>query len=178
MKKQNKRLLSALLAFVLLMTSFPVIGAASGAFAITYEGEVVSQVEFYEHERIAVAAENNPESGYQWQIKIPETDQWVNIQGQNAQTIQLSKAVVGSLSVNGVAYVRCAATSNGEETDYTDDLCVTVKEAEPVVQIPVAQAPAAVVVPEPVPTEPVPAETAEPVEETEAPVEETEAPVE
>ena len=178
MKKQNKRLLSALLAFVLLMTSFPVIGAASGAFAITYEGEVVSQVEFYEHERIAVAAENNPESGYQWQIKIPETDQWVNIQGQNAQTIQLSKAVVGSLSVNGVAYVRCAATSNGEETDYTDDLCVTVKEAEPVVQIPVAQAPAAVVVPEPVPTEPVPAETAAPAEETEAPVEETEAPVE
>ena len=176
MNKMNKRILSALLALILLMTNFPVISFASDTFAITYEGEKVTQVEFYEHERIAVTAENNPGDAYQWQIKIPDSEQWVNIQGQISQNINLSKAVVGSLSVNGIAYVRCAALSSGTETDYTAELCVTVKEDAPVAQIPAVQAPAAPVVREPVPTEQVPVETEAPVEETEAPVEPTEIP--
>ena len=119
MTKLNKRFLSALLAVILLLTNFPVVSAASDSFAIYYEGETVTEVEFYEHERITVSAEGIPGGSYQWQIQIPGTEQWVNIQGQTSQTINLSKAVVGSLMMNGSAYVRCAAISDGEEIDHT-----------------------------------------------------------
>lgn len=180
MTKLNKRILSALLAVVLLLTNFPVVSAASDGFAIHYEGMAVAEVEFYEHERITVSAEGNPGSGYQWQIKIPGTEQWVNIQGQTGQTINLSKAVVGSLMVDGSAHVRCAAISDGQEIDHTAALCTTVKKEEPAPVAPVVNAPVVT------PVEPVPEATeapteapAEPIPETtEPPVEVTEAPIE
>ena len=182
MTKLNKRILSALLAFVLLMTNFPVISSASDSFAIHYEGKAVTEVEFYEHERITVTAEGNPGDACQWQIQIPGTEQWVNIQGQTAQTINLSKAVVGSLMVDGSAHVRCAAIRDGETVEYTAALRTTVKTEEPVSQTPAVPA---VTVPAPAPTEaPVeateaPAEATEPiVEVTEAPDEAITAPIE
>ena len=134
MTKLNKRILSALLAAILFLTNFPMVSSASNDFAITYEGKTVSQVEFFEHEKITVSAQGNPGSDYQWQIQIPGTEQWVNIQGQTGQTIKLSKAVVGSLLVNGSAYVRCAAINDGEEIDHTAALCTTVKKQEPASQ--------------------------------------------
>ena len=172
MTKLNKRILSALLAVVLLLTNFPVVSAASDGFAITYEGKTVSQVEFFEHEKITVSAQGNPGSGYQWQIQIPGTEQWVNIQGQTGQTINLSKAVVGSLMVDGSAHVRCAAISDGQEIDHTAALCTTVKKEEyaPQISTPPVTAESAAK-PAPAPAEP-------PAEETEAPVEATEVPVE
>lgn len=180
MTKLNKRILSALLAAILFLTNFPMVSSASNDFAITYEGKTVSQVEFFEHEKITVSAQGNPGSDYQWQIQIPGTEQWVNIQGQTGQTIKLSKAVVGSLLVNGSAYVRCAAINDGEEIDHTAALRTTVKKEEPAPVAPVVNAPVVT------PVEPVPEATeapteapAEPIPETtEPPVEVTEAPIE
>ena len=180
MTKLNKRIMSALLAAILFLTNFPMVSSASNDFAITYEGKTVSQVEFFEHEKITVSAQGNPGSDYQWQIQIPGTEQWVNIQGQTGQTIKLSKAVVGSLLVNGSAYVRCAAINDGEEIDHTAALRTTVKKEEPAPVAPVVNAPVVT------PVEPVPEATeapteapAEPIPETtEPPVEVTEAPIE
>ena len=172
MSKLNKRIMSAVLAFILFMTNIPVVGSADNStFAITYEGETVKKVEFYNHEKITVCAENIPEGSHQWQIKIPGTEQWVNIHGQTDAEIGLSYAVVGSLLVDDSAYVRCAAISEGLEIAHTATLRVTVKE-EPVRQEPVYVAP--VIEATEAPAE----ETEAPIEETEAPIEETEAPIE
>ena len=183
MTKLNKRILSALLAAILFLTNFPMVSSASNDFAITYEGKTVSQVEFFEHEKITVSAQGNPSSDYQWQIQIPGTEQWVDIQGQTAQTIKLSKAVVGSLLVNGSAYVRCAAINDGEEIDHTAVLCTTVKKQEPASQTSasaVTRVPA--VKPAPVATEPHAEEPEAPVETNpvapEAPTEQAEIPAE
>ena len=175
-KKLNKRILSALLALVLLLTNFPVIGFADGSFSIMLDGNVVKQVEFHENEKITVTAENNPGSGYQWQIRIPGTEQWVNIYGQTGQTISLSKAVVGSLMSGGSAYVRCAAISDGEEIDHTAALRTMVKKEEPAPEV--SAAPAAQPMPTELPTEVTEAPTEPAPEATEAPAEATEAPTE
>lgn len=179
MSKLNKRIMSAILAFILFMTNIPVVGSADNStFAITYEGETVKKVEFYNHEKITVTAENIPEGSHQWQIKIPGTEQWVNIHGQTDAEIGLSYAVVGSLLVDDSAYVRCAAISEGLEIAHTATLRVTVKE-EPVRQEPVYVAPVIEATEAPVEETEAPVEETEaPVEETEAPIEETEAPVE
>ena len=169
MKKLNRRILSALLAFLLFLSNFPAVSAAKDDFAITYEGKTVKQVEFYEYEKITVSVEGIPEgSSCQWQIQIPGTEQWVDIHGQTAEELGLSKAVVGSLMVDGSAYVRCAATGDAE-TNYTDALQVTVKETEFTQQENVIVAP----------VETVPEHTEAPVEEaTEATEAPTEVPVE
>lgn len=158
MKKLNKRILSALLALVLLLTNFPVVSFASDRFVITCEGNAVTKVEFYEHQRIAVSAEGRETEDCQWQILIPGTEQWVNIHGQTDRTIHLSKAVVGSLMAKGSAYVRCASITDGQETDHTPALQVTVKQGDPEPQA----------VAGPVATEAVPA-TVQTVPETAAP---------
>ena len=182
MKKMNKRILSALLTVVLLLTNFPLVTYADSGFAITYEGKAVKQVEFSEHEKIAVSAAGKPGGTYQWQIKIPGTDQWVNIQGQTGQTIHLSKAVVGSLMSGGSAQVRCAAVSGGEELDHTAALRVTVNKDEPVTalaaKVPSAKKPAEKPA-APKETPAAPAETpAAPAETPAAPAETPAAPAE
>ena len=182
MKKLNRRILSALLAFLLFLSNFPAVSAAKDDFAISYDGKVVQQVEFFENERITVSAQGIPKgSSCQWQIQIPGTEQWVDIHGQTEEALTLSKAMIASLMVDGSAYVCCAAEV-GEEAVYTQVLEVAVKEAEP----PVAAMPMATVPEATEASTEAPKVTEEPAEEpaeaTEAPVEETteatEAPVE
>ena len=141
-KKWNIRILSAVLALILLMSDFPVITRANDGFFIACDGRAVSGVSFYEHEKLAVTAQNLPEGTYQWQIRVPGTELWVNIHGQTAQTLNLSYALLGSLLDGGSAYVRCAAVSGGEEVAHTAALRATV-EKEP------EETAAPVVIPEP-----------------------------
>ena len=128
MKKLNKHILSALLALALFVTIIPVSTFASDSITIIYEGENVTSVEFGEHEKIVVTTNSAPDGSYQWQIQIPDTEQWVNIYGQTDCELELSKALVGSLMDDGSAYVRCAVASDGDETKYTKSLRVTVSE--------------------------------------------------
>lgn len=179
-KKQVKRIVSAVLIIVLLVTYFPVLSFANSRFSITSGGEVMSRVEIYKHERLEVRAENMPEgTSAQWQIRIPDTEIWVDIQGETSDTIDLSYAILGSLMEDGSAYVRCAAISGGEEVDHTDPLRATITEKEKETVSPAAP-PKEIRPAEPAPVKP----TEEPAEvPTEAPVEEpvetpTEAPVE
>ena len=179
-KKQVKRIVSAVLIIVLLVTYFPVLIFANSRFSITSGGEVMSRVEIYKHERLEVRAENMPEgTSAQWQIRIPDTEIWVDIQGETSDTIDLSYAILGSLMEDGSAYVRCAAISGGKEVDHTDPLRATITEKEKET-VSLAAPPKEIRPAEPAPVKP----TEEPAEvPTEAPAEEpvetpTEAPVE
>ena len=121
--KLNKRILSAVLAFVLFVSNFPVVGFASSGFSITYEGSGAAHVQINTREKVAVTAENLPaDCSYQWQILVPGTDFWVDIQGACESSLYLTYALLGSLldSAN-VANVRCAAMSAGQAVEYTAD---------------------------------------------------------
>ncbi len=137
--KLHTRILSALLAFLLFMSNFPVFSFADlfpEGFQIAFEGEKISEITFFEHEKKTVTAENLPENcEYQWQIQIPGTDTWVDIQGQTNQELGVSYALVGSLlDAEQSAYVRCTAVLNGTDTEHTKSLRATVME-EPEVLI-------------------------------------------
>ena len=93
-----KRILSAVLAIVLFVTNFSVVTFASNEFSIASEGSQVSRVKVSENGNLTVSAEYLPENcGYQWQIKIPGTKQWVDIYGQTQQELNLTYALVGNL---------------------------------------------------------------------------------
>lgn len=160
--KLNTKILAALLAVLLFLSCCPMFSFAElfpEDFHISYEGKKAAQIDIYIHEKKTVTAENLPEgSTYQWQIRIPGTDTWVDIQGQTGQELGISYALVGSLMVNGSAAVRCAAV--GGETVCTDMLKVTVTE-EPE-EIPMEETEA---------TEATAAPTEEAAEETSAPTE-------
>ena len=129
MKQFHKRIISAVLAIVLFTSNFPVLTQAGSGFSIACEGETVSQVEFYANEKLTVSAENLPGGSYQWQINIPGTDQWVNIQGQTGQTLNLTYALLGSLMDGSrSASVRCAAMNGSEAIEYSNPLRATVLE--------------------------------------------------
>ena len=188
MRKMNRRLLSAILALVLFLSCCPVVSVASGGFMIAHEGKKVTEITVDKHEKVIVSAERVPEGTLQWQIKIPGSDRWVDIQGQTGAELGLSYAVVGSLLEGSSALVRCAVINDGKETAHTAQLQVTITEK--VQEQPVVQIPTLPVVTEPAeepteePTEPEEEPTEEPTEaETEAPTEEpteaeTEAPTE
>ena len=141
----SKRILSAVLAFILLISCVPVFSIARSNFAITYESQTISTLELPMHEKLQVSAENLPDGcSYQWQIQIPGSDMWVDIQGKTAQTLDVSYAVVGSLTdSSNCAYVRCSAVSGGEMQDSTRRLCVMVMEEEvPETTAPIEESPA------------------------------------
>lgn len=164
--KLHNRILSALLAVLTILSCLPMFTFAElfpAGFEITHEGKHTSAITFYDNEKVTVAAENLPEgSTCQWQIQIPGTEIWVDIQGQTEPELGVSLAVVGSLlDENDSAYVRCAAV--GGEPVYTDVLKVTVTEET----VPETSAP----VEETENTEVTVAPTGEAVEETSAPTE-------
>ena len=54
--------------------------------------------------------------GRTWQILIPGSNTWVNIDGQNREELKVSYSLVGSmLDKNGKAYVRTTATKDGHQ---------------------------------------------------------------
>ena len=164
--KLNTKILAALLALVLFLSCCPVFTFAElfpESFQVTFEGEKISEISFFRHEKKNVSAENLPEGcAYQWQIRIPGTDMWVDIQGQTNRELAISYALVGSLlDAERSAYVRCAAVLDGTDAEYTKPLRATVTEE------PEEAAPAAPKATVPAATEPVP----EVPEATEAPAE-------
>ena len=50
-----------------------------------------------------------------WQIRIPNTDSWVNINGYNTDTLPVGYALIDSmLDANGAAYIRASVTVDGK----------------------------------------------------------------
>ena len=62
-----------------------------------------------------------------WQILIPETSTWVDIQGQNGESLAVSYATVGSmLNGKGCAYIRCVAK---EDQKHSVSDCIEIAVA-------------------------------------------------
>ena len=134
----KKRIIAFLLCFALVMPVLP-------AFAVTTEDITLSATSVtlpqYEKKTITAAPGANVQvSAYQWQIKVPGTDLWVDISGAKGATLELSYAMVASLLQGDQAQIRCEAVIGGEtvETevvtvtmDYTSEPAV-VTESEPV----------------------------------------------
>lgn len=127
--KLHNRILSALLMVTLFVTSLAIVTFASDAFSITSDGKQVSCVEFCKNEKLPVIVENIPEDcTLQWQVRVPETDIWVDIHGQTGHTLELSYALLsGVLNSDGTADVRCQAKNTGDV--YTAMLHVTVLDS-------------------------------------------------
>ena len=169
--KLNTKILAALLAVLLFLSCCPMFSFAElfpEDFHIAYEGKKAAQIDIYIHEKKTVTAENLPEgSTYQWQIRIPGTDTWVDIQGQTGQELGISYALVGSLlDREETACVRCAAVTERANKEYTAPLRVILTDepenvaptesAVPEITIPVQTEPAQEA------TEPIPETTEEP----------------
>lgn len=134
----KKRIIAFLLCFALVMPILP-------AFAVTTEDITLSATSVtlpqYEKKTITAAPGADVQvSAYQWQIKVPGTDLWVDISGAKGATLELSYAMVASLLQGDQAQIRCEAVIGGEtvETevvtvtmDYTSEPAV-VTESEPV----------------------------------------------
>ena len=56
----------------------------------------------------------------QWQVLIPGTETWINIQGQNDTSIKVTYPMVAYLMNENTVQVRAVGTMNGE--DFTDDV--------------------------------------------------------
>ena len=129
--KLNKRILSALLAIVMLFTMVPTVVLAneseqSSGFAVYYAGEKIGNLDLPENEKLTVSAENIPaDAAYCWQVQVPGTDIWVDIQGETDKELALSYALLKNmLDGRNCAAVRCNAVVNGEVADNTDALQV------------------------------------------------------
>ncbi len=135
----KKKLLALFLSLVMLTTEFLQIGNAAklsdSLVTILLDGEPVSSVSIPENEErllIGKISEIDAES-YNWQIKIKDTDIWVNIDGCDVPECSVSFALVGSmLDKNDRAYLRLEVTAS--DGIYTSDP-VTVKITEPVENI-------------------------------------------
>ncbi len=83
---------------------------------ITQDGETISELSIYEHEKIEIQANGLTENAdYQWQVQHPEKDDvWVNIYDGTNQNISVTLALVSNvLRKDGTAKLRCRA--------YTED---------------------------------------------------------
>ena len=169
--KLHNRILSALLAMLLFLSCLPAPGVlAQGEqeqFVITYEGEALTEISFPRNEKRRISADNLPEDyEYRWQIKMPREETWVDIMGQEGQTLVLSYALLKNMmDDSGNAAVRCAAVEEGEMIAYTEPLRAFVT------------APVQPADPEP-PEEETTEPTGEATEATEEPTEATEEPTE
>ena len=126
--KLNRRILSAILAFVVIFSCCPAVGLATENLVITHEGQPVSQISVDKHGKVTVAAECLPEGTHQWQIRVPNTSIWVDIQEETAAELDLTYALLGSLLEQDRAMVRCASVQDDQVVTYTDSLQVTVTE--------------------------------------------------
>lgn len=131
----QKRILSLVLCLVTFITTISVgfvnVSASdvSPTVLIMQNDKKVSSITLPDNEKATVSAkcEDIDEPEFKWQILADmNSDLWVDIQGQNEQSIDLSYPMLSSaLDKSGSGYVRCAVTI-GEETHYSEPLCVTV----------------------------------------------------
>lgn len=142
-----RRLLSVILCLCLLTSVFQLqlITANSitklDSVTITYEGKKTEKLTLPQNERTTLKAECSPNTqniAYQWQILADiKSELWVNIYDATKQSMSLSYAMLGSLlDESGSAHIRCRATA-GENSRYSEAVCVTVAfnalaDAEPV----------------------------------------------
>ena len=138
----TKKVLSFLLVVAMMVSYTPVLGAAtpdtdqtavaqeeqttaqtsSEQVSILRDGQSVSAITLPEDEKVTLTASFAGEGTYQWQIRIPETDAWVNIYDKTEAACEVSISLLESLLDDaGTAELRCVVT-----TEQTQIFSVTV----------------------------------------------------
>ena len=147
--KLNKRILSLILAVVMVLGMFPLSVGASGEneIQIYQGGSVVSAVEFPVNKTVSISARETlggtAVSDIQWQIQAPGTDTWVSIYGENHAELTVSYAMISNMAnASGMAHLRCRGMIDGEEA-FSDDISVKAVEAVHAETKPVEYVPAA-----------------------------------
>lgn len=142
----TKKVLSFLLVVAMMVSYAPVLGAATpdtDQTAVTQEeqttaqtgneqvsilrdGQSVSDITLPEDEKVTLTASFAGEGTYQWQIRIPETDTWVNIYDKTQADCEVSVSLLESLLDDaGTAELRCVVTT--EQTQiFSGTVTVTV----------------------------------------------------
>ncbi len=135
----KKKLLALFLIIIMMTDTFPLFGVVAmlseNYVTITEDGELVSAVSVPENEERLLSGRVSVITAisYNWQIKIPNTDIWVNIDGYTEPECSISYALVGSmLDKKDRAYIRLSVAAD-DNNSYTSD-SVTVKITEPVEQ--------------------------------------------
>jgi len=145
------RLISALLALVILLGALPLSVIAEGVAALPTDTAPADKVGISEDktgisvlhggaEKSAVSIPKNGRdiltvftSGIEpthlaWQILAPDTNTWVNIYGRNGAELPISYSLVGSmLDGNGIAFVRASAVAEGKSY-ISEPVGITVSE--------------------------------------------------
>lgn len=145
------RILSAVLALVLLLGSVPVVASAQNPVEeeeppvveqetpvtapaeelelfVSVDGHRVESVRFARNEKVTLLADGLVEGAtYQWQIKMPGEDLWVDMFEHTDPSLTLSYPMLRNMmDENHQAQVRCLASINGLVMFQTIDLPVTV----------------------------------------------------
>ena len=142
----TKKAISFLLVMAMMVSYAPVLGAAtpdtdqtavtqeeqttaqtnSEQVSILRDGQSVSDITLPEDEKVTLTASFAGEGTYQWQIRIPETDTWVNIYDKTEADCEVSVSLLESLMDDaGTAELRCVVTT--EQTQiFSGTVTVTV----------------------------------------------------
>lgn len=128
----KKRIIAFLLCFALVMPILPTFAVATEDLTLSATSVTLPQ---YEKKTITAAPGANVQvSAYQWQIKVPGTDLWVDISGAEGDTLELSYAMIASLLQGDQAQIRCEAVIGGATVE-TDIVTVTMDyTSEPAVE--------------------------------------------
>jgi len=133
--KMNKRLLSFVLAVVMVLGMFPMNALATDEKEIQIHqgGSIVSGVEFPVNESVVLSAnaslDTQTVTDFQWQIQVPGTDTWVAIYGETNADISVANAMIANMTDGaGKAYLRCRGIIAGEEV-FSEDVSVKAAEA-------------------------------------------------
>ena len=142
----TKKAISFLLVMAMMVSYAPVLGAAtpdtdqtavtqeeqttaqtnSEQVSILRDGQSVSDITLPEDEKVTLTASFAGEGTYQWQIRIPETDAWVNIYDKTEADCEVSVSLLESLLDDaGTAELRCVVTT-GQTQIYSGTVTVTV----------------------------------------------------
>lgn len=156
----RKRILSLLLAFVMLCSMLPVyqVSAAEEEKAVTVwyfnptskTMEEATSVELYRSGELYLSAalREGLSGEIRWQIEVQE-NLWVDIQGNTSEDLRISYSMVHSLLKDDSVRMRCAVSGNGDY--YSDPFTVTVTDVEQQLTASVFRAGRTPVAPDPLP---------------------------
>ena len=111
MKKINK-ILSIILCLMMVFTTLNFNVRAEDSLTISDENGSVESVSLSKQEKITLSVSTSSDCG--WQLSIgSDQSKWVNIYGQDKNSITLSYAMVNSLlDEQSIVYLRCLTSSN------------------------------------------------------------------
>ena len=126
---KRTRGIALLLCVVMVLGMIPVMSASAAEEELTVSQTSADLPKNKSVDVTAACSNENAAPTYQWQIRVPGTDLWVDISGENSATIRVTYAMVANLLSGGQATLRAKAAVSGA-TIYSDEVAVSVTEPE------------------------------------------------